>query len=66
MAGRVYAVPVLPAQSYAGSSRNGDGEGGQAAPQIRPSETIKQFWQFIQDFRVNETWIYRYAITLST
>lgn len=59
MAGRVYAVPVLPpAQSNFGGSNGG--EGGNA-PNVKPSETIKQFWQFVQYFRVNETWIYRFV-----
>ena len=58
MAGRVYAVPVLPPQSNFGGSQ---GDQNPNAPAVRPSETIKQFWQFVQDFRVNESWIYRSA-----
>ena len=55
----MFAVPVL--GSRAGGSSIGDGgstaNGGQSG--VKPSETIRQLYEFIQQFRLQEDFIYR-------
>jgi DNA replication licensing factor MCM5 len=49
-----YAVPVLPPASL------GEGEDGQL-PTPKPSETIKAFYEFVQNFRLgHQGWLYRF------
>lgn len=59
--GNVYAVPVLGARGPASSvqgSEGGVGRNGNVI-QIKPSETIKQCYEFVQQFRQDESFIYR-------
>lgn len=66
--GNVFAVPVLgargPASSAQGSERGAGGNGN--APQVKPSETIKQCYEFIQQFRQDESFIYRLVVGISS
>jgi hypothetical protein len=58
--GNVFAVPVLGARGAASTvgSEGGAGQNGNA-PQVKPSETIKQCYEFVQQFRQDESFIYR-------
>ena len=50
-----FAVPIFPGSSVASSSREGAG-----LPAVKPSETVRQFYVFVQDFRVGDAgWVYR-------
>ena len=57
--GNVFAVPVL--GSRAGSSIGGDALNGNGPAGPKPSETIRQLYDFIQQFRLEEEFIYRCA-----
>lgn len=60
--GATFAVPVL--GSRAGSTVNGDGRHGpNGAPTIKPSETIRQLYDFVQQFRQGESFIYRQVVS---
>ena len=58
---RPFAVPL----SINGGSRGpqsavGDGLGGPAQAAVKPSEIVRQFFAFLQNFRIGEQgWLYR-------
>ncbi|GAA99080.1 uncharacterized protein L969DRAFT_87124 [Mixia osmundae IAM 14324] len=52
--GRIHVVPVLPP-----AAQTTDGVGIDGQNVLRPSETIKQFMDFVLGFRVGEGWLYR-------
>lgn len=53
-----YAVPVF---DVAASEASGSANAAGATP--KPSETIKAFYQFVQSFRLNDTWPYRCIVS---